>query len=96
MDDIIITGSDNAEVTATKAYLAQHFVTRDLSPPRYFLGLEIAYRPRQMSICQRKYVLDLLEETGMLGCKPVSSPMEQNVEWWDNAIALLEDAGLYR
>ena len=96
VDDIIITGSDDAEVTATKAYLAQHFVTRDLSPPRYFLGLEIAYRPGQMSICQRKYVLDLLEETGMLGCKPASSPMEQNVDWWDNATALLEDAGLYR
>ena len=96
VDDIIITGSDDAELTSTKAYLAQHFVTRDLSPPRYFLGLEITYRPGQMSICQRKYVLDLLEETGMLGCKPASSPMEQNVDWWDNAIALLEDAGLYR
>ena len=44
VDDITITGSDDAEVTATKAYLAQHFITRDLSPPRYFLGLEIAYR----------------------------------------------------
>ena len=96
VDDIIITGSDDAEVVATKAYLAQHFVTRDLSPPRYFLGLEIAYRPGQMSICQRKYVLDLLEETWMMGCKPASSPMEQNVDWWDNATTLLEDAGLYR
>ena len=27
VDDIIITGSDDAEVAATKAYLAQHFVT---------------------------------------------------------------------
>ena len=96
VDDIIITGSDDAEVAATKAYLAQHFVTRDLSPPRYFLGLEIAYRPGQMSICQRKYVLDLLKETGMMGCNPASSPIEQNVDWWDNATALLEDAGLYR
>ena len=96
VDDIIITGSDDAEVAATKAYLAQHFVTRDLSPPRYFLGLEIAYRQGQMSICQRKYALDLLEETGMLGCKPVTSPMEQNVDWWDHATALVEDAGLYR
>ena len=34
VDDIIITGSDDAEVAATKAYLAQHFVTRDLSPLR--------------------------------------------------------------
>ena len=101
VDDIIITGSDDAEVAATKAYLAQHFVTRDLSPPpppppRYFLGFEIAYRQGQMSICQRKYVLDLLEETGMLGCKPASSPMEQNVDWWDNATTLLEDADIYR
>ena len=32
----------------------------------------------------------------MLGCKPTSSPMEQNVDWWDNASALLEDAGIYR
>ena len=96
VDDIIITGSDDAEVAATKVYLAQHFVIRDLSPPRYFLGLEIAYRPGQMSICQRKYALDLLDETGMLGCKPAPSPMEQNVDWWDHATALLEDAGLYR
>ena len=96
VDDIIITGSDDVEVAATKAYLAQHFITRDLSPPRYFLGLEIAYRQGQMSICQRKYVLDILEETGMLGCKPASSPMEQNVDWWDNATALLEDASIYR
>ena len=96
VDDIIIIGSDDAEVAATKAYLAQHFVTRDLSPPRYFLGLEIAYRQGQMSICQWKYVLDLLEETGTLGCKPASSRMEQNVDWWDNATALLEDASIYR
>ena len=39
VDDIIITGSDDAEVAATKAYLAQHFVTRDLSPPGTFLDL---------------------------------------------------------
>ena len=41
-------------------------------------------------------MLDLLEETGTLGCKPASSTMEQNVDWWDNASALLEDAGIYR
>src|SRR5512144_1559420 len=31
----------------------------------------------------------------MLGSKPASSPMEQNVDWWDNAMTLLEDADLY-
>ena len=30
-------------------------------------------------VSQRKYVLDLLEETGLLGCKPVETPMEPNL-----------------
>ena len=29
---------------------------------------------------QRKYVLDILEETGMLDCKPVDTPMDPNVK----------------
>ena len=61
VDDILLTGSDAAEVVATMVYLQQNFVTRDLSPPRYFLCLEIAYRRDQMVLCLRKYALDLLE-----------------------------------
>ena len=95
VDDIILTGSNEAEVDATKVYLHQHFVTRDHSPPRYFLGLEIAYRRDLMVLCQWKYALDLLEETCMLGCKPIASPMETNIDWWNKSIALLEDACLY-
>ena len=29
---------------------------------------------------QRKYVLDILEETGMLDCKPIDTPMDPNVK----------------
>ena len=67
VDDIILTDSDEVEIVMTKAYLCQHFVTRDLSPPLYFLGLEYASRPYHIVLCQRKYSLDLIEETGMLG-----------------------------
>ena len=88
VDDIILTGSDEAEVVVTKVYLRQNFVTHDLSPPRYFLGLEISYIRDEMVLCQRKYALDLLEETCMLGCKPVASPMETNIDWWNKSTAL--------
>ena len=29
---------------------------------------------------QRKYVLDILEETGMIDCKPIDTPMDLNVK----------------
>ena len=32
----------------------------------------------------------------MLGCKPVASPMEKNINWWDKTTTLLEDSGQYR
>ena len=33
-----------------------------------------------MVISQRKYVLDILEEIGMLDSKPVDTPMDPNVK----------------
>lgn len=33
-------------------------------------------RTEGIAITKRKYVLDLLRETGMLGCRPVDTPMD--------------------
>ena len=53
--------------------------------PKYFLGIEIAHQKHSILLSQRKYALDLLEETRLLGCKPASTPMEANVDlWFDN------------
>ena len=34
--------------------------------------------PRGIVLSQRKYVLDLMDETGMLGCRSTTTPIEQN------------------
>ncbi|GJZ41077.1 ribonuclease H-like domain-containing protein [Tanacetum coccineum] len=34
--------------------------------------------PHHLCLSQRKYCLELLKEYGLLGCKPVSTPMEPN------------------
>ncbi|KAL0345521.1 UNVERIFIED_CONTAM: Retrovirus-related Pol polyprotein from transposon RE1 [Sesamum radiatum] len=43
VDDILISGSDIKGIEKTKEYLQQHFVTKDMEHPKYFLGIEIAH-----------------------------------------------------
>ena len=43
---------------------------------KYFLGIEVAHSRKGIFISQQKYILDLLKETGMLGCKPTDTPIK--------------------
>ena len=43
------------------------------------MGIEIAQSSFGVVLSQRKYALDILEEIGMLDCKPVDTPMDPNV-----------------
>ena len=61
-----------------KELLATEFEIKDLGPLKYFLGMEVAQSNKGIVISQRKYILDLLNETGMFGCKPVDTPMDPN------------------
>ena len=80
VEDIIITGDDIEEIVRVKKGLASEFEMKDLGKLQYFLGMEIARSQEGISVSQRKYVLDLLKETGMLGCKPTDTPMDTNVK----------------
>ena len=42
------------------------------------MGIEVARSRQGIFLSQRKYVLDLLTEVGMLECKPVDTPIVQN------------------
>ena len=96
VDDIIIASSCDQAAELLKAALQASFKLRDLGTLRYFLGLEVARSSAGISICQRKYVLDLLTETALLGCKPSSIPMDPSVKLSIDVGELLEDAEQYR
>ncbi len=78
VDDIIVIGDDKEKIARLKTLLAQEFEIKDLGKLRYFLGIEVARSDKGIFISQRKYILDFLEESGMLGCKPADTPIETN------------------
>ncbi|CAL9016998.1 unnamed protein product [Prunus brigantina] len=78
VDDMIVTGDDQAEMQNLQKYLASEFEMKSLGDLKYFLGIEVARSKHGIFLSQRKYILDLLAETGMLDCKPIDTPSEQN------------------
>ncbi|KAL9447401.1 hypothetical protein AB3S75_014963 [Citrus x aurantiifolia] len=78
VDDLIIAGNNTTAISAFKAYLSRCFHMKDLGALKYFLGIEISRGPTGMFLSQRKYTLDILAETGLLGAKPARSPIDQN------------------
>jgi hypothetical protein len=77
VDDIIITG-DAAEITRVKNCLSKAFEVKDLGQLRYFLGIEVARSKKGIVLSQRKYILDLLSDMGMMDCRAAPTPMDQN------------------
>ena len=69
---------------------------KDLGRLKYFLGIEVARSDEGIFLSQRKYVLDILAETGLLGSKPAGTPMEQNHQLAADAGPLFPDPCQYR
>lgn len=75
VDDIIVTGNNLGEIEKFKMFLKGKFKIKDLGKLKYFLGIEVVDCENGICLNQRKYVLDLLSEYGMLACKPSKTPL---------------------
>ncbi|XP_017970478.1 PREDICTED: uncharacterized mitochondrial protein AtMg00810-like [Theobroma cacao] len=76
VDDIVIRSTSMDLTNEVKDYLSSNFKLKDLRKLKYFLGLEVAISSKGIFLCQRKYTLDILTEYGLLGSKPMSTPIE--------------------
>ncbi|XP_071708140.1 uncharacterized mitochondrial protein AtMg00810-like [Rutidosis leptorrhynchoides] len=69
---------------------------KDLGKRKYFLGIEVLRSQQGIFICQKKYILDLLAETGMIDCKSAETPMIPNQKLFMEEDAELVDKGQYQ
>ncbi|PSS08124.1 Reverse transcriptase, RNA-dependent DNA polymerase protein [Actinidia chinensis var. chinensis] len=76
--------------------LEKSFDIKDRGPFRYFLGIEIVRSRRGICLSQRKYILDLLRDTGMMGYGPASTPMDSNLKLSIESWELLSYASVYQ
>ena len=96
VDDIIITGNDGTSINNVKSFLQAQFDVKDLGILKYFLGIELAYSSKGLVLSQRKYVLDLLSETGKLGARPASSPISSTKEGKEDDLPFEDITGYQR
>ncbi|XP_068645101.1 uncharacterized mitochondrial protein AtMg00810-like [Aristolochia californica] len=76
VDDIVLTNNDADNIKEVKEKIYKEFKIKDLGPLKHFLGIDVFQSKHGIVLSQRKYVLDLLEKTWMMGCQPSDTPMD--------------------
>ncbi|KAK3020375.1 hypothetical protein RJ639_047240 [Escallonia herrerae] len=93
---IVPSGDDCTGITSLKKFLQTKFNTKDLGQLKYFLGIEVTRSKKGIFLSERKYVLDLLTETGKAGAKPCNTTMNPSVHFIKDDGDRLDDPEKYR
>jgi len=75
VDDILVTGSVELEITKLIQHVQSIFQVKDLGSLSYFLDVEVDRQPQGLHLHQTRYIYDLLNQTHMAGAKPLASPI---------------------
>ncbi|KAI5323321.1 hypothetical protein L3X38_032393 [Prunus dulcis] len=75
VDDMVAIGNDAGEIEELQSYWAKEFEMKDFGAIKYFLGIEVSRSKQGIFLSRRKYILDLLVETGKSAISVVSQFM---------------------
>ena len=89
--EILLTLSPLAKTTPL-----QPLSDKRLGKLKYFLRIEIVLSNSSVVMSERNYILDILEETSMLDCKFVDTPMDLNIKLVPRQEKPRRDPRIYR
>jgi histone deacetylase 1/2 len=75
VDDIIVTSSSDAAISALLKDLGSDFAIKDLGELHYFLGMEVQKTANGIVLTQEKYASDILTKANMTDCKSAPTPL---------------------
>lgn len=96
VDDLVLWGTDIDEITHIKTLLNDKFSIKDIRELKYFIGFEVSRSKEGIVLYQRKYVLDLLQDTWLSGAKPCNTPMQPHLHLHKEFGISLSDPIAYR
>ncbi|KAK9060122.1 hypothetical protein SSX86_020826 [Deinandra increscens subsp. villosa] len=95
VDDLILTGNNEAILSSFIKKLHSEFAIKDLGLVNYFLGLEVKHNKDGLFLSQSKYAYEITERAKLLDAKPVHTPMASHENLTSQGI-VLEDPTEYR
>lgn len=74
VDDLLVASNDETSMMKLKNGLKSAFQIKDLGKAKYCLGIEIKQEDSEISLCQKRYIDELLKKFNMSNCNPQSTP----------------------
>ncbi|CAL1359073.1 unnamed protein product [Linum trigynum] len=75
VDDLLLTGNDEALLTRFQDRLSARFSLKRLGQVNYFLGIEVLPTSTGILLSQHKFITDVLDRFGMADAQPAPTPL---------------------
>jgi hypothetical protein len=80
IDELVITGTKDAEVAAFKEEMKATFQMSDLVLLSFYLGIEVHQGDSRITLRQSTYTKRVVALVGLTDCNPALTPMEERLK----------------
>jgi hypothetical protein len=80
LDNLVITGTKDAEVATFKEEMKATFQMSDLGPLSFYLGIKVHQDDSRITLRQTAYAKRVVELAGLTDCNPALTLMEERLK----------------